>query len=245
MIEDGTIDPRPSTGRVSMRIRVSPWIAIPAAFLLPAQSARAGMPSINLTEIGRLRFETISFFLVVFLLCACAIQGIWNDLRHDFSTLPRLSYRRACGLMALWGLLFLLVLTIISGARELMTPGAWKKDGLTYKLADPSPSPSAQDQIRWDRLEQLRSVLWQYARLHEGRFPARDSKGEIAEDAWRVPDPSGMHYLYEGGRADIGNAPLAYEPGIFGPERFVLLTNGEVRRMLPAELQRALDAGGR
>ena len=35
-----------------------------------------------------------------------------------------------------WGSLFVLVLTMISGARELMTPGAWKKDGITYVLED-------------------------------------------------------------------------------------------------------------
>ncbi len=37
--------------------------------------------------------------------------------------------------MIIWGLLFVLVLTMISGARELMTPGAWEKEGFTYVLA--------------------------------------------------------------------------------------------------------------
>jgi len=50
--------------------------------------------------------------------------------------LPRLSFGRALAGVILWGLLFFIVLTMISGARELMTPGAWKKDGATYKLAD-------------------------------------------------------------------------------------------------------------
>ena len=36
--------------------------------------------------------------------------------------------------VVLWGLLFMLVLTMISGARELLTPGAWEKKGATYQL---------------------------------------------------------------------------------------------------------------
>lgn len=39
------------------------------------------------------------------------------------------------GLVVLWGLLFIVVLAMISGARELMTPGAWEKQGATYRLA--------------------------------------------------------------------------------------------------------------
>jgi hypothetical protein len=54
------------------------------------------------------------------------VQGIWIALRGDFTVLPRLTYPEALGVIALWGLLFLLVLTMISGDRELMTPGAWK-----------------------------------------------------------------------------------------------------------------------
>jgi hypothetical protein len=41
--------------------------------------------------------------------------------------------------VTLWGLLFLLILTMISGARELMTPGAWEKHGSTYRLKDERP----------------------------------------------------------------------------------------------------------
>ena len=88
------------------------------------------------SDIARMRLSTISFFAVLFLLCSLAVRWIWNSLRKDFPRLPYLSFRRAVSLIALWGLLFLLVLTMISGARELLTPGAWKKDGLTYKLKD-------------------------------------------------------------------------------------------------------------
>ena len=91
--------------------------------------ALAGMPSVTLSDLARMRFQTISFFLVVFLVCSWVVRLLWNSARKDFPRLPYLTYRRAITLVALWGLLFLLVLTMISGARELMTPGAWKKDG--------------------------------------------------------------------------------------------------------------------
>jgi hypothetical protein len=71
------------------------------------------------------------------LVSAGLVCWIWNALRTDFPRLPRLSYFKGLGLVFLWGLLFLLVLTMISGARELMTPGAWEKKGLLYELKSP------------------------------------------------------------------------------------------------------------
>src|SRR5271170_7855407 len=96
----------------------------------------AGMPSFHLTDVAKLRLENISFFLAGFLLSAFFIKLLWNYLAADWTFLPRLSFGKALGLAALWGLLFVLVLTMISGARELMTPGAWEKKGATYQLAD-------------------------------------------------------------------------------------------------------------
>jgi hypothetical protein len=100
---------------------------------------------LTLSNLAKLRLDAISFFLFCILGCAWAIQFVWNSLAKDFPKLPRISYLRSLALMGLWGLLFLLVLTMISGARELMTPGAWKKNGLTYELAQPAgKSPSAE-----------------------------------------------------------------------------------------------------
>ena len=42
---------------------------------------------------------------------------------------------------AIWGLLFLVVLTMIAAARETMTPGSWRKKGLLYELPS-SQSPA-------------------------------------------------------------------------------------------------------
>jgi hypothetical protein len=123
--------------------------------------ACAGMPSFTLadvprairtvaqtglTDLARQRLEVISFFLLGLLICAAVIRWVWNGLRKDFAVLPRLSYARALGIIVLCGLLFVLVLTMISGARELMTPGAWEKKGLTYRLVQP-PIPPVEAEI--------------------------------------------------------------------------------------------------
>lgn len=99
-------------------------------------------PPVRLAELARLRLETISFFLLVLFLSALGVKWVWNSLRGDFPRLPRLSYGKALGLVGLWGLLFVVVLAMISGARELMTPGAWeRKEGeVTYKLKGPLPT---------------------------------------------------------------------------------------------------------
>lgn len=100
-----------------------------------ASRAQAGMPSVTISDVHQLRLQTIGFFVAVFFACALGLKLIWNSLRKDFPSLPRLSYPKAVLLLFLWGLVFVLVLTMISGARELLTPGAWEKQGATYKLA--------------------------------------------------------------------------------------------------------------
>ena len=213
-------------------------------FAWPA-AAQAGMPTIRLTEIARLRLDALSFFLAGFLICAGLIQLLWNGLRKDFTFLPRLSYGKAVGLVALWGLLFVLVLTMISGARELMTPGAWEKKGLTYRLAKEAPvpgEPEALELARHQKIDQLRVALWRYARTHEGQFPADRSVSDIPREAWQVPDPSGLPYVYVGGLRVDQDRPLAYEPEVFGSRRLVLFANGEVRRLEWEEIARALNA---
>lgn len=205
--------------------------------------ARAGMPVVLLGDLARMRIQSISFFLLAFLACAWVVQRVWNSLRADFPRLPRLGYRRAVGMVAVWGALFVLLLTMISGARELLTPGAWKKVGFTYKLAEEKP-PAVEVPFEAERrsaIERLRVALWTYARGHDGRLPPSDAK-EIPGEAWRVPDPSGMRYLYRAGHsADVGHDILAYEPGLFGPERMVLLTDGRIVLLTPEEIRSALD----
>ncbi|HZZ80831.1 MAG TPA: hypothetical protein VFE62_20175 [Gemmataceae bacterium] len=201
----------------------------------------AGMPSLQLTDVAKLRLENISFFLAGFLLSAFLIKLLWNYLATDWKFLPRLTYGKALGLVALWGLLFVLVLTMISGARELMTPGAWEKKGATYKLAADAKSKA---QERREQLERLKAALWQYANSHEGRLPPTQAEPSISAELWMVPDPSGMTYLYVAGRNQSAEpaAPLAFEPDLFGGERLVLCVDGVIRTMTSDGIAQALAA---
>lgn len=225
------------------------WRVVAAMSILLATPgmARAGMPSATLNDLAKLRIQAISFFLAVLFGSAWAVRLAWNALAKDFPRLPRLSMGRAIGLVTLWGLLFGLVLTMISGARELMTPGAWRKDGFTYKLAD-TPAPTVDDldeAARRSAIDRLRVALWTYAASHDGRFPADDKAPEIPADAWIVPDPSGIRYRYVGGQVSgKGASPLAFEPGIFGAGRFMLLTDGTILKTDGATLGRMVDGEG-
>jgi hypothetical protein len=207
------------------------------------------MPSsaLSLTDLAELRLQSISFFLLLFVLSVVFVRFLWNYLQKDFPTLPRLGFGSAFGLVALWGLLFVVVLTMISGARELLTPGAWAKQGWTYRLArdQPSTSPPTDDRERTRRqkIEELRFALWDHAR-RQGQFPSTPAESDIPSERWQVPDASGMRYIYVGARRDRV-APLAYEPAIFGTDRYVLFTNGDVRLLGPGELDRALEGGKR
>ena len=120
--------------------RPIPWLIVVAvaAVTLLTQPALAGMPApMTLRDVPRMRIEAISFFLMVLLASAKLIQWLWNGLRSNPSRVPRLTYPKSLGLVTLWGLLFVVVLAMISGARELMTPGAWKQEGATYRLVPP------------------------------------------------------------------------------------------------------------
>ena len=109
------------------------WL-IAIVLAMAGAAALAGMPSVTLAEVPRMRLSGISFFLAVILIVALGIMGLWNVLRRDFPRMPRLSYARALALTVLLGLCFNVVLLMIAGTRELMTPGAWEKSGITYEL---------------------------------------------------------------------------------------------------------------
>lgn len=207
----------------------------------------AGMPTPLPTDVAKVleldqsaerRLEAISFFVVVLLVAAVVIRALWNYLQRDFAALPRLSFGKALVGVVLWGMLFIIVLTMISGARELLTPGAWEKDGLTYKLAD------HRLMARQQQLERLRFALWQYAAEHEGRFPEDDDNGAIVPELWEVPGAAGMRYRYVAGR-NVGGLGriLAYEPAVFGESRFVLLADGQITSMRSEQIRTELDSG--
>jgi hypothetical protein len=67
-----------------------------AALLLHEQAsvACAGMPMTTLTDLARMRLQTISFFLLVFVVCSWVVRRIWNAARNDFPWLPFLTFSR-------------------------------------------------------------------------------------------------------------------------------------------------------
>ena len=90
-------------------------------------------------------------------------------------------------------------------------------------------------------LERLRVALWQYAERNGGVFPPDDYDGGIAEGLWTVLDPSQLHYVYVNGSAVDGlRAPLAFEPGVYGRERFVLFTDGEIEILTIGQIYDAI-----
>lgn len=193
------------------------------------------------------RWQAISFFVAGLLLSAWGVQWLWRTLRKDLTWLPELSYRRSLSFVVLWGLLFVIVLTMISGARELMTPGAWRKQGWTYQLASAAAAPAASTtdarQQRRAGLEQLRLALWQYAATHDGRFP---SPGDAGVDAqlWEIPGWPGVKFIAAPDRkAEEAGRLLVYEPELDGDERQVLLTNGLIGTMRTPEIRQALAEG--
>jgi hypothetical protein len=230
------------------------WTSLLIVIMLGAARPRAifaGMPAPLPTDVDKVlmlngtaleRLQAISFFLLGFLLSAWVVQLMWNYLQRDFKSLPRLTYGKALAAIFLWGLVFVIVLTMISGARELMTPGAWKKDGSTYKLADEAkpPDPGSEAERR-QHLEKLRTALLQFAATHYGRFPDETEISAISSDLWNAPGAGGMRLLYVPGRS-AGHLPevLAYEPEIEVDRRLVLKTNGDIVLMRSSEIKAAL-----
>jgi hypothetical protein len=191
------------------------------------------------------RVQTLSFFLFGLLICAVAVRFLWNTFQRDFSRLSRLSFPKALAGVILWGLLCIIVLTMISGARELFTPGAWKKQGLTYTLT-PDGKSGEESAPRRHALERLRTALWHFAATHTGRFPSQGEMTVFASDAWEVPESGGMRFLYVAGRsADESTAILAYEPELVTDQRLVLQTNGAIVTLRSVEIQDRLKERGR
>jgi hypothetical protein len=222
-----------------------------------AASARAGMPSplptddelvrvLRLNETADLRLQAISFFVAGLVVSAAVVRWLWNYLARDLP-LPRLSFPKALAGVVLWGLLFVIVLTMISGARELMTPGAWKKQGFTYKLADagdPSRDPDPADVRR--HLEQLRQALWHFAATHQGRFPSEAELAVVPPDLWTIPETAGLRYRYLSGRsADQPATPLVVAPELEPGRRLVLRTDGTIADVPAADVADWLAPEGR
>ncbi len=197
------------------------------------------MPSFSFNEVTRIRIEDLSFFLVLLLVSALGVKWLWNLATKDFPRMPRLGYGRALAMTVLLGLAAILVLSMISGARELLTPGAWRKQGTTYRLNDP-----ANDPLRRKTIANLRSALWIYAKAHEGKFPQDDFDPELMHEIWESASEAGHRYIYNGGLTTDGpKKVLAVEPDVFGDERYFLFSNGEIIKAGRKEVEQAIERG--
>lgn len=204
--------------------------------VLTGLPARAGMTSYTLNDVVRLRLEDISFFTVLLLVCSFGILVAWNYVARGVPFVPRLNFLRALCVTGVLSLLMLLVLSMISGARELLTPGVWRRQGTSYRLNENVSEP-----VRRQSLEYLKSALVDYRRGHDGRWPAHPLVPEIPEKIWLTPDSQGARYLYFPPLGAAGRTELvACEPESFGEQRYVLLSNGDVARWSTTEIRNAL-----
>ena len=185
----------------------------------------------DLNDVVRLRLEDISFFTVLLLACGLGIRFLWNYLAKDFPGWPKLTFGKALSLTALLSLLMLLVLSMISGARELLTPGAWRRQGSSYRLNDPASEP-----LRQTSLEGLRAALQVYSQTHGGQYPEHDFVPEIPDKVWQSPDAAGTRYVYFG-HPKSPTSIVACEPISFGDKRFALLGNGQIEKMTTARIR--------
>lgn len=196
------------------------------------------MTVITLTDIARTRLDALSFFIVLYFFITWLVKLAWNELAKAFSSMPRLSYRRALGLVFVTGLLFYVVLTMISGARELLTPGAWEKQGMGYRLRENAVELTKEE--RRKNLRNLQDAVWAYARTHEGNAPPSPLVSEMDPDAWLYPD-GGLYCLMPGVKPGGGREILIYEPSAAGSRRFVLLADGSIEDRAEGTLKREVQ----
>lgn len=213
------------------------------------QVTHAGMPSasLDLTETATLRLESISFFLVVLLGSALIFKLLWNVLARDFPKMPVLSYKAALAGTVLWGIMFLFVLTMISGARELLTPGAWKKTGRTYQLVDSESkeveTPDSSLDERRAKLSDLRSALFMHVASHQGTLPENPEAATFAEEFWIQPGHMNAKYGYiDGQKPSDTSKPLAFEQAIYEDgQQLVLFVDGSIKALPLDKAKELLD----
>lgn len=201
--------------------------------------ASAGMTVITLTDIARARIDALSFFIFLYLVISWVVKLIWNQLGKSFISLPRLKYLQALGVVFMTGLMFYVVLTMISGARELLTPGAWEKQGAGYRLREDGPAPLGKEERR-QALRKVQEAIWDYAKAHGGSAPASPWVEGIDPALWNF-EGGGLYCLMPGVRPAVGREILVYEPSAAGGRRFVLLTDGSIEDRSEGTLKKQLD----
>lgn len=216
-----------------------PVALISGIWLAAAGSASAGMTVITLTDVARARIDALSFFLFTYLVIAWVVKVIWNQLGKSFTSLPRLKYLQALGVVFMTGLMFYVVLTMISGARELLTPGAWEKQGTGYRLREDGSEDLSKDDRR-SALRKVQWAIWEYAKAHDGNAPASPLVDGFEPRLWEYPG-GGLYCLMPGVRPGVGRDVLVYEPSSAGGRRFVLLADGSIEDRSEGTLRTQLE----
>ena len=207
-------------------------------WLAGSTPAFAGMTVISLTDMARMRLDALSFFLVLYFFITWLVKLAWNQLATAFPGMPRLNYRRALGLVFVTGLLFYVVLTMISGARELLTPGAWEKQGVGYRQREQQGDLTKE--ARHKRMRALQESIWSYARDHDGNAPSSPLVAEMNPDEWLFPG-GGLYCLMPDVKPGGGRQILVYEPSAGGSRRFVLLADGSIEDRAEGTLKRQIE----
>ena len=204
------------------------------------QPLHAGMTSYGVDSVAGFRLQALSFFLFLLLVLSWGLKRLWNGLRPAFHSWPMLTFRWAFGLLLLFGLLIHVVLTMIAGARELMTPAAWEKDGPRYRLRVTPVSDSVPRDLRLAGIEEIKERIWNYALEHKGEVPDGPFGGEIPWKEWRAPTGGVYCYL---ARKSIGGGRelLLYEPTEAGSKRFVLLSDGSIEEWSESKIYQTLE----
>jgi hypothetical protein len=202
-------------------------------------SAFAGMTVVTLTDVAAARLDALSFFLFGYLVISWVVKLIWNQLAKSFDSLPKLKYRQALGVVFVTGLLFYVVLTMISGARELLTPGAWEKQGSGYRLRGERETGLSKSERR-NAMVALKDAILNYAKANDGKAPSGPFSGEVDARLWNFGD-GGFYCLVPGVKPGGGREVMVYEPSMAGARRFVLLADGTIEDRAEGDLKRELD----
>lgn len=198
------------------------------------------MPTPFVPDVVHARVEVLSFFVFAYLMLTVILRFLWNALAKDFAWMPRLTWFQALAVMLVSGLFLYVVLTMISGARELMTPGAWRKDGVTHKL-----NTAERDEVaRRAAAEKLAAALRDFAARNGGRLPSERFDGAIPDELWRSGDVLGTPFSYQPFAVfpDPASAKLivAWEAPAAGESRWIVTGAGTVETMHHDELNERL-----
>lgn len=199
---------------------IEPIIAgMPA--LLPWDSE----PSPLVSEPFSRQVQLLIGSVIVLLIGAAIVKGLWNSLVKDFESLPRMSYLRSIGMTILWGLAMVVALILIDGTRHTLSPSAWVRNGFTYRLS--TEEEQILNDFRQERREQLENLyadVKNHVESNGGELP--QTLTQIESDFLSVPQNMELQYLW---KVDAENSTFQIvEPELVDDVRYAVTADGEV-----------------